>query len=71
MAHRHHLPIAYRLFNLDLFVMKSKIISYFKDLLSTLKQIEKHLAKIASAVSADPTARGYPSIRTGKNQYDA
>ena len=51
------------------------MIKYFKDLLATLKQIqahqaeiEKHLAKLVSTVSAP--SETYPSLRTGKNQYE-
>jgi len=49
-----------------------KVIAYFKDLLATLKQIEKHLEKLSSTVSGGGySERGYPTLRTGKNQYDA
>lgn len=45
------------------------MIAYFKDMLSTLKRIEKHLQRIASTVS-DGGGRANPSLRTGKNQWE-
>lgn len=55
-----------------------KLIAYFQELLITLKRIERHLEKsekyletLSSTVSTSTYGRGYPSLRTGKNQYDA
>ena len=46
------------------------MIAYFKDLLATLKRIEKHLARLASTVS-EGYGRSNPSLRTGKNQWES
>jgi len=45
------------------------MIAYFKDLLATLKRIEKHLELLASTVSRGD-GRSNPALRTGKSQYD-
>jgi len=41
------------------------MIKYFKELLETLKKIEKHLAVLSSCVSSSPTHRSHlTAIRT-------